>query len=445
LGQTIVEKILAAHCDRDRVQPGEIVDARIDLLVAHEVTTPAAIEMLERLGIDRVFDPRRVVATPDHFVPNKDIPSAELTQKLREWVRRHGIEHYYELGNHGICHALVPEQGFLLPGMTVVCGDSHTCTMGAFGLFAAGIGSTDLAAVIATGELWFRVPETLRIVLTGALPVGVYSKDIILTIIGRIGVDGARYKAMEYDGDTLTQLSMEARMTLTNMAVEAGAKTGVINPDSTTLSYLQARRVLPREAEYYLRWRSDPDANYQATIEIAVDQLQPVVAFPSLPSNIRAVSAAAGVRIDQAYIGSCTNARIEDLRIAAQVLKGHKVARGLRAIVVPATTAIWRQAMKEGLLDIFAEAGCAVSTPTCGACLGGSMGVLGPKEVCISTTNRNFVGRMGHPTAEVYLASPATVAASAVMGRIADPREFLASQPHAWRNQADGFSGVRDL
>ena len=438
MGQTIIEKILAAHAGRERVRRGEIVNAKIDLVVAHEVTTPAAVAMLQKLGIDRVFDPARIVVTPDHFVPNKDIQTAELTKQLRQWVERHGIQHYFELGNHGICHALVPEQGFLLPGMTVVCGDSHTCTMGALGVFAAGIGSTDLAAAIATGELWFRVPETLRFVLKGDAPFGVYSKDIILTIIGRIGVDGARYKVMEYAGDTLAKLSMEARMTLTNMAAEAGAKTGVINPDQVTLDYVQARRTLPAEAASYLRWCSDADAEYEQTFEIRVDQLEPIVAFPFLPSNTRRISEVGKVRIDQAYIGSCTNARIEDLRVAAQVVKGHKVARGVRAIVVPATTAIWRQANKEGLFDIFAEAGWVISTPTCGACLGGSMGVLGQKEVCISSTNRNFVGRMGHPTAEVYLASPATVAASALTGQVADPREFLGAA--GWRSQADGFA-----
>ena len=439
MGQTIIEKILAAHAGRERVRPGEIVNAKIDLVVAHEVTTPAAVAMLQKLGMDRVFDPDRIVVTPDHFVPNKDMATAELTKQLRQWVQRHGIKNYFELGNHGICHALVPENGFLLPGMTVVCGDSHTCTMGAFGVFAAGIGSTDLAAAIATGELWFRVPETLRFVLKGDLPPGVYSKDIILTIIGKIGVDGALYKVMEYAGDTLGKLSMEARMTLTNMAVEAGAKTGVINPDQTTVDYVQARRTLPAEAASYLRWRSDEDAEYEQTIEIRVDQLEPTVAFPFLPSNTRRISEVGKVRIDQAYLGSCTNARIEDLRVAAQIMKGHKVARGVRAILVPATTAIWRQANKEGLFDIFAEAGWVISTATCGACLGGSMGVLGQKEVCISSTNRNFVGRMGHPTAEVYLASPATVAASAIAGQIADPRELMGSA--GWRTQADGYAG----
>jgi 3-isopropylmalate/(R)-2-methylmalate dehydratase large subunit len=439
LGQTIIEKILAAHAGRERVRPGEIINAKVDLLVAHEVTTPAAVGMLQKLGIDRVFDADRIVVTPDHFVPNKDIQTAELTKQLRQWVERHGIKHYFELGNHGICHALVPEKGFLLPGMTVVCGDSHTCTMGAFGVFAAGIGSTDLAAAIATGELWFRVPETLRFVLKGDLPPGVYSKDIILTIIGQIGVDGALYKVMEYAGDTLNRLSMEARMTLTNMAAEAGAKTGVINPDQVTLDYLQARRTLPAEAASYLSWRSDDDAKYEQTIEIRVDQLEPIVAFPFLPSNTHRISEVGKVRIDQAYLGSCTNARIEDLRVAAQIMKGHKVAKGVRAILVPATTDIWKQANKEGLFDIFAEAGWVISTATCGACLGASMGVLGQKEVCISSTNRNFVGRMGHPTAEVYLASPATVAASAIAGQIADPRELLGTA--GWRTQADGYAG----
>jgi 3-isopropylmalate/(R)-2-methylmalate dehydratase large subunit len=439
LGQTIVEKILAAHAGRDSVRPGEIINAKLDLVVAHEVTTPSAVSMLQKLGIDQVFDPDKIVATPDHFVPNKDIQSAELSKQLRQWVKRHGIKHYFEIGNHGICHAIVPENGFLLPGMTVVCGDSHTCTMGAFGVFAAGIGSTDLAGAIATGELWFRVPETLRLVLKGDLPPGVYSKDIILTIIGKIGVDGARYKVMEYAGDTLAKLSMEARMTLTNMAVEAGAKTGVINPDQVTLEYLQARRTLPAGVASYLNWRSDVDAEYEQTYDIRVDKLEPTVAFPFLPSNTHPISEVGKVVIDQAYLGSCTNARIEDLRVAAQVVKGRKVAAGVRAIVVPATTAIWKQALKEGLFEIFTDAGWAVSTPTCGACLGASMGVLGKKEVCISSTNRNFVGRMGHPEAEVYLGSPATVAASAIAGQIADPRELLGAA--GWRTEAGVLAG----
>lgn len=420
--QTITEKLLAAHCGRPVVQPGEIVNAEIDLVVAHEVTTPPAIQMLRKLGITRVFDPKRIVVTPDHFVPNKDIQTAELTRQLREWAEEQGIEHYYELGNHGICHALIPEKGHILPGMTAVCADSHTTTLGAFGAFATGIGSTDLAAVLATGELWFKVPETLRFELTGRLPNGVYAKDVMLYIISKIGVDGARYAAMEFFGSTIDELSMEGRMTLCNMAIEAGGKTGIIEADDITYEYLKHRGKTDYES-----FHSDVDATFAQVLKIKVDQLEPIVALPHLPSNGRFIGEVEklSIKIDQAYIGSCTNARIEDLRIAASILKGRKVAKGTRAMVVPATSNIWKQALREGLLEIFAEAGCVVSTATCGACLGGHMGVLGAGETCISSTNRNFVGRMGSPKSEVYLASPATVAASAITGVITDPRSFL--------------------
>ncbi|HNG93216.1 MAG TPA: 3-isopropylmalate dehydratase large subunit [Acidobacteriota bacterium] len=420
--QTITEKLLAAHCGRETVHPGEIVNAEIDLVVAHEVTTPPAIKMLAKLGITKVFDPKRIVVTPDHFVPNKDIQTAQLTKELREWAIDQGIERYYELGNHGICHALIPEKGHILPGMTAVCADSHTTTLGAFGAFATGIGSTDLAAVLATGELWFKVPETLRFELEGELPEGVYAKDLMLYIISKIGVDGARYAAMEFTGSTIDGLSMEGRMTLCNMAIEAGGKTGIIAADSTTKAYLAERG----QTEFKI-FASDLDATFAQNIRIQADELEPIVALPHLPSNGRFIGDVEpmGIKVDQAYIGSCTNARIEDLRIAAQILKGRTVARGTRTMVVPATSDIWRQALREGLLEIFADAGCVVSTATCGACLGGHMGVLGAGEKCISSTNRNFVGRMGSPKSEVYLASPATVAASALTGVITDPRPFL--------------------
>ena len=414
---TITEKILAAHSGRDSVTPGEIVNAKIDLIVAHDVTTPPAVAMLRKLGIDRVFDPSKILVTPDHFVPNKDIKSAE---QLREWRIEQGIERYYEIGNHGICHAIAPEQGHVLPGMTIICGDSHTTTMGALGTFASGIGSTDLAAALATGELWFKVPETMHFELKGKLPFGVYSKDIILYIISKIGVDGARYRAMEYSGDGLASLSMEARFTITNMAIEAGGKSGIMPVDSIAEEYVKARTPNP-----YTCYYSDEDARYSDRMTIDLDQLEPIVALPSLPSNGRFIGEIERVKMDQVYIGSCTNGRIEDLRIAAQIFKGHKVAEGTRAIVVPATTEIWKMAMREGLLEIFADAGCVVSTATCGACLGGFMGVLGADETCLSTTNRNFVGRMGSPKSKVYLASPATAAATAITGTITDPREFL--------------------
>ncbi len=420
MGMTMTEKILAAHSGRDRVVPNEIINAKLDLIVCHDVTTPPAVQMLRKLGIDKVFDPSKILVTPDHFVPNKDIKSAELAKQLREWREEQGITRYYEIGNHGICHAIAPEQGHVLPGMTIVCGDSHTTTMGALGTFASGVGSTDLAAALATGELWFKVPESMLFELEGELPHGVYSKDIILYIISKIGVDGARYKAMEYRGSALKSLTMEARFTITNMAIEAGGKSGIMPVDEISEAYVKARTNEP-----YTCYYADDDAAYSETFRIDVDQLEPIVALPSLPSNGRFIGEIERVKMDQVYIGSCTNGRIEDLRIAAKILKGNKVASGTRAIVVPATTEVWKTAMKEGLLEIFADAGCVVSTATCGACLGGFMGVLGSEETCLSTTNRNFVGRMGDPRSKVYLASPATAAATAITGTITDPREFL--------------------
>jgi 3-isopropylmalate/(R)-2-methylmalate dehydratase large subunit len=420
MGMTITEKILAAHSGRERVVPGEIVNAKLDLIVCHDVTTPPAVEMLRKLGINKIFDPTKVLVTPDHFVPNKDIKSAELSKQLREWRIEQKIERYYEIGNHGICHAIAPEQGHVLPGQTIVCGDSHTTTMGALGTFASGVGSTDLAAALATGELWFKTPESMLFELNGDLPFGVYSKDIILYIISKIGVDGARYKAMEYRGSGLKSLTMEARFTITNMAIEAGGKSGIMPADEISEAYVKARTSEP-----YTIYNSDEDANYSERFTINLDELEPIVALPSLPSNGRFIGEIERTKMDQVYIGSCTNGRIEDLRIAAQIFKGNKVADGTRAIVVPATTEVWKMAMREGLLEIFADAGCVVSTATCGACLGGHMGVLGAEETCLSTTNRNFVGRMGSPKSKVYLASPATAAATAITGTITDPREFL--------------------
>lgn len=428
MGMTITEKIFAAHAGKSSVVPGELINASIDVVMCHDVTTPPAVEMLGKRGMNRVWDPDRIIVTPDHFVPPKDILSAQLLQQLERWVKQHGIKHYYALGNHGVCHAILPEKGHILPGEIIVGGDSHTCTYGAFGAFSAGIGSTDLAAVLYSGELWFRVPETMKFTLNGKLPDGVYSKDIILEIIRQIGVDGARYMAMEYDGTTIGYLSMEARMTITNMAIEAGGKSGIIPADAVTEAYVRERRP---DKPSYTMYKSDPDAKYFAHYTIDVDQLEPMVAFPNLPSNGRKISDVPDdIVLDQAYIGSCTNSRIEDLRIAASILEGKKVK--VRTLVVPATTSIWRQANDEGLFDIFSDAGCVISTATCGACLGGYMGVLGPGDVCISTTNRNFTGRMGHPKSEVYLASPATVAASATEGKIVDPRPYLTAESRKW-------------
>jgi len=420
LGSTITEKILAAHCGRDSVKPGELINAEIDVIMCHDVTTTPAIDMLAEKGLSKVAYPERVVVMPDHFVPNKDIKSAEMVAKIRRWAKEQGIEKFYELGRHGVCHALLPEQGHVHPGTTIICGDSHTSTHGALGAFSTGVGSTDLAATLATGELWFKVPETILFRLKGKLGKGVYSKDVILEIIRRIGVDGALYKTMEFTGELIDDLSVEARMTICNMAIEAGGKSGIINPDQKTIDYVKARTN-----ESFELFSSDPDAEYCQVIDIDVSDLEPIVAFPHLPSNGKPVSQAGNILVDQAYLGSCTNGRIEDLRVAAEIMKDKKVAKNTRMIVVPATTDIWKQANKEGLLDIFMDAGATVSAPTCGACLGGHMGILAAGERCISSTNRNFVGRMGSPKSEVYLGSPVTVAASAIAGKIADPRNYL--------------------
>ena len=420
MAMTITEKILAKAAGKDKVRPGEIIDAKLDVVMCVDVTTPPAISMLEEKGIDKVFDPEKIVVTPDHFQPAKDIKSAELHKRLDEWARRHNIKHYYKIGRAGVCHALLPEQGHIRPGEVIVGPDSHTCTYGAFAAFGTGVGSTDTAAAIATGQLWFKVPASIKIVLNGPLGPGVYSKDVILAVITRIGVDGALYKAMEFTGSALKEMSMEARMTITNMAIEAGAKNGIIAFDKITKQYLDEHL---KDKTDYIVYESDADAEYISTEEFNCSEIEPMVALPHLPSNGVSIGDCAGRAMDQAYIGSCTNGRIEDLRIAAKILKGKRVA--IRTIVVPATPTIWKQAKDEGLFDIFYDAGCVIAAPTCGACLGGFMGVLAAGEKCVSTTNRNFVGRMGHPESEVYLASPATAAASAIEGRLADPRKYL--------------------
>jgi len=420
MGMTITEKILAKAAGKEKVAPGEIIDASIDIIMCVDVTTPPAISMLEEKGLDKVFDAERIVVTPDHFQPAKDIKSAELHKRLDQWARRHKIKHYYKLGRAGVCHALLPEQGHIRPGEVIIGPDSHTCTYGAFAAFGTGVGSTDLAAAIATGQLWFKVPASMKFVLNGSLGAGVYSKDVILAIIARIGTDGALYKAMEFTGPALAEMSMEARMTITNMAIEAGAKNGIIGFDDVTKRYLDGRL---KDKTDYTVFESDADAGYVAVEEFDCSKIEPMVALPHLPSNGVPISDCAGKEMDQAYIGSCTNGRIEDLRIAAKILKGKEAA--IRTIVVPATPVIWKQAKDEGLFDIFYDAGCVIAAPTCGACLGGFMGVLAAGEKCVSTTNRNFVGRMGHPESEVYLASPATAAASAIEGKLTDPRKFM--------------------
>ena len=417
--QTITQKIIATHCGRDQVQPSEFVNVRLDLILANDITAPIAIREFEKIGAKRVFDPERITLVADHYTPCKDIKSAEQCRVMREFAQKHNIANYFDVGRMGIEHALLPEQGLVLPGDLVIGADSHTCTYGALGAFATGVGSTDAAAAMALGECWFRVPESMRFIFRGKLQAWVGGKDLILYLIGQIGVDGSLYQAMEFTGDTIASLPMDDRFTICNMAIEAGAKSGIIEPDDTTLGYVKERAR--REYQVY---GSDPDAGYSEVMEFDASRIEPQVAFPHLPSNARPISKAGEIKIDQAVIGSCTNGRIGDLRIAAQVLRDRKVDPKVRLIVIPATQEIYLQALREGLIEIFVEAGGAVSTPTCGPCLGGHMGVLAQGERAIATTNRNFVGRMGHPQSEVYLSNPAVAAASAVLGRIAGPEQL---------------------
>jgi 3-isopropylmalate/(R)-2-methylmalate dehydratase large subunit len=418
MGMTITEKILAAHAGKESVVPGELIQARVDLVLGNDITAPLAIREFEKTGVETVFDPAKIALVPDHFTPNKDIKSAEQAKLMREFARKHRIVHYFEVGQMGVEHCLLPELGLVLPGDLVVGADSHTCTYGAVGAFSTGVGSTDMAAAMALGELWLKVPESVKFVYTGKLPRWVGGKDLILYTIGKIGVDGARYQAMEFTGEAIAALSMEGRLTMANMAIEAGGKNGVFAVDDKTLDYVKARAKRPFQV-----YASDPDAAYAKVYEWDVSKLEPQIAFPHLPENARPLSQCGQVAIDQAIIGSCTNGRIEDLREAAAVLKGKKVNSNVRLIVIPGTQAIWSQAMHEGLFDIFVAAGAAVSTPTCGPCLGGHMGILAKGERAVATTNRNFVGRMGHPESEVYLAGPAVAAASAIAGKIAGPEE----------------------
>ncbi len=416
MGMTITEKILAAHAGKDRVEPGELISAKVDVLLGNDITAPLAIEQFRKVGARRVFDPGRVVLVPDHFTPNKDIKSAEQCALLREFAGEQGIQHYFEVGRMGIEHCLLPEQGLVRPGDVVIGADSHTCTYGALGAFATGVGSTDLAAAMCLGEIWLKVPESMKFVYRGRLRPWVYGKDLILHTIGDIGVDGALYRAMEFCGDTIESLSMDSRFTMANMAVEAGAKNGIVESDETTLEYVRGRA----KGEWRV-FRSDPDARYVEVREYDASKIEPQVALPHLPENVKPVSEVGDVLIDQAVIGSCTNGRMEDLRAAALILRGRKVHPRVRLVILPGTQEIYLQALREGLLEVFVEAGGAVSTPTCGPCLGGHMGVLAEGERAISTTNRNFVGRMGHPGSEVYLANAAVAAASAVAGRIVGP------------------------
>ncbi|WP_273484614.1 3-isopropylmalate dehydratase large subunit [Desulforamulus ruminis] len=417
---TITEKILAAAAGKDCVKPGELINAKVDLVLANDITAPVAIKEFQKIGLPGVWDKERVALVPDHFVPNKDIKSAEQAKMVRDFAHKQELTHYFEVGRMGIEHCLLPEQGLVGPGDVIIGADSHTCTYGALGAFATGVGSTDLAAAMALGETWFKVPESIKFVFNGKLNPWVGGKDLILYTIGKIGVDGALYRAMEFCGEAIEQLSMDGRFTMCNMAIEAGGKNGIIQPDEITRQYVEGRTKRP-----YTFYTSDPHAQYAEVHEFDVSKIEPQVAFPHLPENARSIREAGNVEIDQAVIGSCTNGRMEDLRIAAQVLKGQKVNRRVRLIVIPGTQEIYRQAMHEGLFDIFLEAGAAVSTPTCGPCLGGYMGILAQGERCIATTNRNFVGRMGHAGSEVYLSNPAVAAASAITGRISHPEEVL--------------------
>ena len=419
MGMTITEKILAAWAGEGRVAPGQIVRVPVDVALANDITAPLAIQEFEKSGAARVFDREKVVLVPDHFSPNKDIQSAEQCKLMREFARRQGIVNYFELGRMGIEHALLPEAGLVRPGMVIVGADSHTCTYGALGAFATGMGSTDIAAAWVTGWTWLKVPRSLKFVFSGAPRPWVGGKDYILAVLGRIGVDGALYAAMEFTGEAISALGIDGRLTMCNMAIEGGGKSGIIAPDAVVDDYLRDRTSVP-----YTRFASDPDAAYAAVHEVDVSALEPQVAKPHSPANVVGVSALSSVRIDQAFVGSCTNGRISDLREAAQVLRGRRVHPEVRMIVIPATQNIYRQALREGLLDAFVEAGAAVSTPTCGPCLGGHMGILAGGEVAVATSNRNFLGRMGHTRSEVYLAGPAVTAASAVLGRIAHPQEL---------------------
>lgn len=418
--KTISEKILADHAGKSEVFPHELVEVKVDFAHGNDITAPLAIEAFRRTGARKVFDRERISLVPDHFVPNKDIASAIQAKKLREFAEEFDLPYYFEVGRMGVEHALLPEQGLVLPGDVLIGADSHTCTYGALGAFATGVGSTDLGAVMVTGRIWFKVPASMKFVFSGKLRPWVGGKDLILYTIGRIGVDGARYRAMEFAGDVIDSLPMADRFSMCNMAIEAGAKVGIIAPDSITEEYVSARAKRP-----YKFYKSDPDAAYEAVHEWDVSDLKPVVALPHSPQNVKQVTEIPPTPIDQVVIGSCTNGRLEDLRIAAQVMKGRRVARGVRCLVIPATQQVYLEAMEEGLLEIFIEAQAAVSTPTCGPCLGGHMGILAPGETAVATTNRNFVGRMGHVESKVYLSNPAVAAASAILGRIAHPREVL--------------------
>jgi 3-isopropylmalate/(R)-2-methylmalate dehydratase large subunit len=420
------EKILAVHTGKTEVHPGEFINASVDLVLSNDITAPLAIKEFHRLGAKKVFDSAKVVMVPDHFVPNKDIPSAEQAKMMREFAIEQGLV-YFEVGRSGIEHVLLPEQGLVRPGLVIVGADSHTCTYGALGAFATGMGSTDIAVAMATGEIWMKVPPTIKFVYHGQLSQWVSGKDLILYTIGDIGVDGALYSVMEFTGESMEELPIDGRFTMANMAIEAGAKAGIFHVDAETYNYLRyvaGIKVMPDDFRSMELAQASDDADYADVVEYDVTRIEPQVAFPSLPSNIKPVSQSGGISLDQVVIGACTNGRISDLRVAAELLRGRRVNQRLRCIVIPGSQRVYLEALKEGLIEVFIQAGAVVSTPTCGPCLGGHMGVLAAGERCLSTTNRNFVGRMGSPQSEVYLSSPAVAAASAVAGRIVHPSEI---------------------
>lgn len=417
MGMTMTQKILAAHAGLPKVEAGQLIEADLDLVLGNDITSPVAIKEMDKMKVDGVFDKDKIALVPDHFVPNKDIKSAEHCKCVREFAYHNQITNYFEVGQMGIEHALLPEKGLTVAGDVIIGADSHTCTYGALGAFSTGVGSTDMAAGMATGKAWFKVPGAIKFELSGSLPEWVSGKDLILHIIGMIGVDGALYKSMEFTGEGVKSLSMDDRFTIANMAIEAGAKNGIFPVDELAVAYMNEHST-----KKYTVYEADEDAVYDEVYKINLNELRPTIAFPHLPENTKTIDEITeDVKIDQVVIGSCTNGRIDDLRCAAKVLKGRKVANGIRCIVIPATQAIYLQAMEEGLLKTFIEAGAVVSTPTCGPCLGGYMGILAAGERCVATTNRNFVGRMGHVDSEIYLASPAVAAASAVAGKISCP------------------------
>jgi len=422
--QTITQKILAAHCGKKEVYPGQFIEADCDVVLGNDITAPPAITEFEKFEIKKVFDKNKIVLVPDHFTPNKDIKSAQQVKTMREFAKKFKIKHFFELGCMGVEHALLPEQGLVYSGQLIIGADSHTCTYGALGAFSTGVGSTDMAAAMATGKIWLKVPEQMKFVFKGKLNKWVSGKDLILYTIGDIGVDGARYMSMEFTGPAISKLSMDSRLAMCNMAIEAGGKNGIIIPDAITKDYVHNHVGVGRDRPLPVYLSSDIDAQYCRVIEYDCADIEPQVSFPHLPSNAKPISKVGKVKIDQVVIGSCTNGRIEDLRVAAKVLKGKKRHPDIRLIIIPATQAIYKQAMKEGLFDIFMKAEAAISTPTCGPCLGGHMGILAEGERCVATTNRNFVGRMGHPKSEVYLSNAAVAAASAVTGHITGPGDI---------------------